>query len=84
PVAAVYNEQAVVDLENEWNDKFRAEVGDAIFERSVGFGKEVASRIFEWAKTDNAGWPTSYTVPSGDGVWKSETGAAPANPYWGY
>lgn len=84
PVTAVYSEQAVVDLENEWNDKFRAEVGDAIFERSVSFGKEVANRIFEWAKTDNAGWPTSYTVPSGDGVWKSETGAAPANPYWGY
>jgi hypothetical protein len=84
PVTAVYNEAAVVSLKDQLNEQYRAEVGDAIFERSAAFGEEVANKIFEWSKTDNAGWPTSYTVPTGDGVWKSETGAAPANPYWGY
>lgn len=83
-VTAVYNEQAVTGLETELNNQYRAEVGDAIFERSVAFGKEVADLIFEWSKSDNAAWPTSYTAPTGDGIWKSETGAAPANPYWGY
>ena len=83
-VTAAYNEQAVVNLENELNTQYRAEVGDAVFERSVAFGKEVANLIFEWAKKDNAGWPTSFTVPTGDGVWKSETGAPPVNPYWGF
>jgi hypothetical protein len=81
---AVYNGQAVADLETQLNDKYLAEVGDVIFERSVEFGKEVATRIFEWSKKDNAAWHTSFTPPTGDGVWKSETGAAPVNPYWGY
>jgi len=79
-----YNGQAVADLETQLNDQYRAEVGDVIFERSVEFGKAVATKIFEWSKTDNAAWPTSVTPPTGDGVWKSETGAAPVNPYWGY
>ena len=79
-----YNGQAVTDLETQLNDQYRAEVGDVIFERSVEFGKAVATKIFEWSKTDNAAWPTSVTPPTGDGVWKSETGAAPVNPYWGY
>lgn len=80
----VYNGDAVVALENELNDLYRTEVDDATFQRSVAFGKEVASRIFEWSKTDNAGWPTSFNKPTGDGIWQSETGAAPVNPYWGY
>ena len=81
---AAYNGQAITDLETQLNDQYRAEVGDVIFERSVGFGKAVAAKIFEWSKTDNAAWPTSVTPPTGDGVWKSETGAPPVNPYWGY
>jgi len=83
-VTAAYNESAIVTLENELNEQYRAEVGDAIFERSVEFGKEVAVRIFEWSKSDNATWPTSYTIPTTEGAWKSETGAVPVNPYWGY
>ena len=78
-----YNGQAVADLETQLNDQYRAEVGDVIFERSVEFGKAVATRIFEWSKKDNAAWPTSVTPPTGDGVWKSETGAAPVQPVLG-
>ena len=83
-VTAAYNGEAVANLENELNDQYRAKVGDAVFERSVAFGKEVANKIFEWSKTDNAAWPSSYNIPAVDGVWQSETGAAPANPYWGH
>ncbi len=83
-VTDAYNETAVVGLKNELSEQYRAEVGDAVFERSFTFGEEVANRIFEWSKTDKAAWPTSYTIPQGNGIWHSETGAAPANPYWGY
>ncbi|HYI76310.1 MAG TPA: hypothetical protein VEW65_01740, partial [Chryseolinea sp.] len=38
-VTSAYNESAIVTLENELNEQYRAEVGDAIFERSVEFGK---------------------------------------------
>jgi len=84
PVTAAYNETAVTNLENELNEKYRTEVGDAIFERSIAYGTEVANAIFEWSKSDNVAWPSSYTIPTGDGMWKSETNAPPVNPYWGY
>lgn len=83
-VTTAYNEQAVTNLEEELNAQYRTEAGDAVFERSVAFGREVADLIFEWAKTDNANWPTAYTVPGGAGIWRSETGAPPVNPYWGF
>jgi hypothetical protein len=83
-VTAAYNEQAVTNLRDELNTQYRTEVGDAVFERSAAFGEEVANLIFDWAKKDNAGWPATYTVPTGDGIWKSESGAAPVNPYWGF
>lgn len=83
-VTTAYNDTAVADLKTELNEQYRAEVGDVVFERSFAFGEEVANIIFEWSKTDQAAWPTSYTIPEGDGVWQSETGAAPSNPYWGY
>lgn len=84
PVTAAYKEDAVNGLRDELNAQYRGEVGDAVFERSVAFGEEVANLVFEWAKSDNVAWPTSYTIPTGDGIWKSETGAPPVNPYWGY
>jgi hypothetical protein len=82
-----YNQQAVTNLENELNTLYRAEAGDKVFERSVAFGKEVADRIFEWSRTDNANWPTAiYQLPTPfPGMWQPETaGGAIGFPYWGY
>jgi hypothetical protein len=84
---AAYNGQAVTNLENELNAAYRAEVGDEVFERSFAFGKEIANRIFEWAKTDNAAWPTTaYQLPTAfPGMWQPEVpGGAIGFPYWGY
>ncbi len=84
---AAYNEQAVTNLENELNTQYRAEAGNNVFERSVAFGKEVADRIFEWSRTDNANWPTTaYQLPTPfPGMWQPETpGGAIGFPYWGY
>ena len=82
-----YNEQAVLNLENELNNLYRAEAGDEMFERSVAFGKEVADKIFAWSATDNANWPTTpYQLPAPfPGMWQPETsGGAIGFPYWGY
>ncbi len=84
---AAYNAQAVTDLENELNTTYRAAAGNEIFDRSVAFGKEIADRIFEWSKTDNAAWPTTpYQLPAAfPGMWQPETpGGAIGFPYWGY
>lgn len=84
-VPAAYNEQAVATLENELNTQLLAEAGSEVFERSAIFGKEIAERIFEWSRADNASWPTaSYALPPYyPGMWQPESGV-PVNPYWGY
>ena len=79
-----YNAEAIDNLENELNTQYCAEVDEATFNRSAAYGKAVAALIFEWSRTDNANWPTTYEKPTGDGVWKSETDAAPINPFWGF
>jgi hypothetical protein len=82
----VYDAAAVDKLENELNSKYLGEADAAVIQRSVEFGREIANRIFTWAQTDNAGWPTTFTIPSTPGAWKSETNppGAPVNPFWGY
>ena len=83
---AAYNAQAVTMLENELNSSYRAEAGDAVFERSVAFGEEIANRIFTWSTTDNANWPAvPYQLPTPyPGMWQPETPGVIGFPYWGY
>ncbi|MET0637893.1 MAG: vanadium-dependent haloperoxidase [Chitinophagaceae bacterium] len=84
-VTAAYNEAAVNALENELNTQLLAESGSEVFGRSVAFGTEVANRIYTWAQTDNAKFPTvPYQLPAYyPGMWMPETGS-PVNPYGGY
>ncbi|RYY58456.1 MAG: hypothetical protein EOO05_16375, partial [Chitinophagaceae bacterium] len=85
PVIAAYNEAAVNALESELNTQLAAEAGSEVFERSIAFGTEVANRIYAWAQTDNANFPTApYQLPAYyPGMWMPETGT-PVNPYGGY
>lgn len=84
---SAYNETAINNLENELNDLYRSEAGDVIFDRSVAFGKEVATKIFDWSLTDKANWPTTpYLLPPHvAGQWQPELPNGPIGfPYWGY
>jgi len=84
---AAFDDAAVTAMENELNAEYRAAAGNEMFERSAAFGKEVADRIFEWSKTDNANWPTvPYQLPEPfPGMWQPETPGGPIGfPYWGY
>ena len=84
---AAYNAQAVTNLENQLNSSNRAEAGDAVFERSISFGEEIANRIFQWSVSDNANWPTvPYQLPTPfPGMWQPETAGGPIGfPYWGF
>jgi hypothetical protein len=77
----------VDNLETELNDQYKAEVDEAIFERSIEFGKEVANRIFEWSTKDKDNWPVGpYQLPPHiAGQWQPETPGGPIGfPYWGY
>lgn len=70
-------------------------VDAAVVTRSSTYGKAVADAVFEWSKTDGGhegyskNFPTTYTPPSGEGLWvptPRKGGAAAQSalqPYWG-
>ena len=73
-------------LEESLNKRYQTEVETSIFERSKAFGKEIATRVFNWAITD--GYITAhpaYVLPTGAGQWqKTPPGfLSPQRPYWG-
>jgi membrane-associated phospholipid phosphatase len=82
----------ILNLENNFNEAFKAQKGSKVFERSQARGIEIAEAVWEWSKTDNFGHeaylnsrPNSYTPPQGPGFWQPTTpdfGKA-LFPYWG-
>ncbi|MEZ0483402.1 vanadium-dependent haloperoxidase [Fibrella aquatica] len=60
-------------------------------ERSAAYGKNIATAIFDWSKTDGGhegysrNFPSDYVVPTGPGAWRpTENGRTiPMQPYWG-
>src|SRR5687767_14930047 len=58
-------------LEESLNKGYQTEVEPTIFERSKAFGKEIATRVFNWAIGD--GYTTAhpaYNLPTGAGKWQ--------------
>lgn len=83
---------SILELEQEFNERFRNLVGGAIFERSQAHGVAVANAIWEWSTTDAFGHkgyenprPEGYTPPIGPGLWQptSPDFQAALFPYWG-
>lgn len=88
PAASDANKTNMTNLENTLNEQFAAEVDASTLERSIAFGKEVASRVFDWAKTDgfaNPNGPYNPPAPTADMPWlwvpTSPPPATPVNPY---
>lgn len=91
PEAADNLKQKMTALENQWNDKGQAEVGQEVFERSKNYGKAVAEAVWAYAVTDAVGhnhykdpfqgydWQAHYTK---DGDWKP-TYPGPGKPMGG-
>ncbi len=82
----------VLALEENFNETFRAKVGNDLFERSQQRGNEVAEAIWAWSKTDPFGHdaylnprPSSYIPPQGPGLWQPTAPdfAKALFPYWG-
>ena len=80
---------AVQQLEDELNQDYEAEIGDAsIFERSKKFGKAVAEKIYTWSTTDHpwTSWAPLVLTNHSPGFWWPENNN-PVIPnglaYWG-
>jgi hypothetical protein len=82
PATADANKTAITDLENLWLSKYATETDAAILQRSVAFGKEVATRVFNFAATDGfANVNPPFVPPVGPGLWVPTAPTPPVGPY---
>ncbi len=82
PATSAANKTAMDNLENTLQAAYAAEVNDATLQRSIAFGKEVATRIFAWAATDgSANVNPPYVPPVGFGLWVPTSPTPAINPY---
>lgn len=84
PTASAANKANIDNLENGLQAIYGSEVDAATLQRSIAFGKEVATRVYAWAATDgSANVNPPYIPPVGPGLWESTPPNFPAavNPY---
>lgn len=82
PATADANKTAMNNLENSWQASFAAETDAVTLQRSIAFGKEVATRVFNWAATDgSANVNPPYVPPVGPGLWVPTSPTPPVGPY---
>ncbi|WP_367392880.1 vanadium-dependent haloperoxidase [Lewinella sp. LCG006] len=79
------------DLEEQYIQQFKTEASDEVIDRSIAYGELVGNAVLTFANSDgqaecyNSNFPSSYTVPVGDGLWEPTSAAnpIPLQPYWG-
>ncbi|HET6769587.1 MAG TPA: vanadium-dependent haloperoxidase [Chitinophagaceae bacterium] len=82
PTTSAANKTAMDNLENSLRAAYSTEVDAATLQRSIAFGKEVATRVFTWAATDgSANVNPPYVPPLGPGLWVPTAVTPPVNPY---
>ncbi len=82
PTTSLANKTEIDNLENTLRATYAAEVDAATLDRSIAFGKEVATRVFAWAATDGSANPNPpYIAPLGLGLWVPTAPTPPVNPY---
>lgn len=79
PTTSATNKTNIENLENTLKAIYAGETDAATFQRSVAFGKEVATRVFTWAAADGSGNVNAPYVPQpqfiGPGFWVQSLGA---------
>ncbi len=87
PTTSDANKTSIDSLEKAFNTKYASETNAATFQRATDFGKQVASVIFEWSKTDGSlEVRPAYVSPVGPGLWVPTPPAfvsPPVNAYVG-
>jgi len=80
------NKQKIDNLENQLKAIYLTEVDGCVIERSVAFGKEVASRVAQWADTDgwklqNGSYSPPLPTPAEPWLWVPTAPTPPINPH---
>jgi PAP2 superfamily len=85
------NKLRIDSLETALRTGFKtAGATDEVLARSTKLGVDIATALFEWAKTDGGhegysrNFPTNFTMPVFPGAWTpTENGSRPMQPFWG-
>lgn len=82
---SVANLASLDSLEAANTTAYQAGLQPEVVSRSVAFGKQVASAVLEWSRTDGYNNTSAYTPPTGPGLWVPTPPAfSPAGfPFWG-
>src|SRR5215203_4291452 len=79
PTASAANKTQIDNLENTLQAGYAAGADAETLQRSIAFGKEVATRVFEWAAADGSGNVNAPYIPQpqfvGPGFWVQSLGA---------
>jgi len=82
PTTSDVNKTNINNLESTLQAIYANETDAATLQRSIEFGKEVATRVFGWAATDGSGNANPpYIPPAGPGLWVPTAATPPVNPY---
>lgn len=89
--ATAANKASIDSLELALEQALSVGIDVEVIDRSVNYGKLIASEIYNYSVTDGqdkgyqSNFPTSYTPPSGTGLWIPTPPAyqAALQPYWG-
>jgi hypothetical protein len=83
------NKASIDSIRSVYDARFQAIVNQEVFNRSANYGEQVATKIFDWSKTDGGhegyskNFPTSYAIPMGLGLWEKTDASSALQPYWG-
>ncbi|MCC6456820.1 MAG: vanadium-dependent haloperoxidase [Caldilineaceae bacterium] len=89
--ASPENLSAIEMLEEKYAQQFMVEVDTMTYQRSVQWGRSMASAIYAWSLEDGGheaytrNFPKDYAPPTGAGMWISTPPnyATAMQPYWG-
>lgn len=89
--ASQQNLASLDSLESAFNSTFHAEISDDVYNRSVDFGREIATSIYNWSTSDGGhegqfhNTDPTYVPPVGPGFWEPTPPAfaTALQPHWG-
>ncbi|MGN6530920.1 MAG: vanadium-dependent haloperoxidase [Ginsengibacter sp.] len=76
-------------LETSFNTLFASVVSKDVLDRSLNFGRDISNAIYAWSVSDGGDqaylnpFPSTYTPPTGPGLWVAQPGQFAQLPNWG-
>jgi hypothetical protein len=83
--ATIETRQSLISLAQEHRSQLLNQgVSSELIGNSILYGENLGNAIIQWIMTDNfiQADTTSYTLPTGEGMWEQTSGNKPVLPHW--